>query len=163
VQLRTVMVLSHGCEMDKVLEGKNNPDKSPWLCAPVDDLPDLPAKVDLDSIDDPKQKQTVRRILRIREGNQPNQFFVPRSEYLACEMTADLRKITPIPAAYFLKAKKICSLSLSARDDLYAQLGVNFSGLLLYLEKLSCPQCGNQIDPRTFIVPSEDDPEEAEP
>jgi len=72
---------------------------------------------------------------RIRDGIQWNRFYIPKNEFLPPrEFRVDLRRITPLPALYFMGAKKVCSLSEDARFDLYSQMGVNQSGLQIYLE-----------------------------
>jgi hypothetical protein len=148
-QRRTVMVLSHGCEMEKVLSRGANPDRRHWSVAPVDRIPA------------PTDELEQRRVDRIRAGNQPNRFYVPENDFLRPgDYAVDLRRITPLPASCFLDAQKICSLSETARDDLYAQIGVNFSGWAFYLAPVPCPNCGHEFDPREFLVSSGDDPDE---
>lgn len=148
-QLKTVMLLSHGCELDKVLKEGATPDRRDWLCAPISEVdPALTGKT---------EEQDRARAERIREGRQPNRFFLGYSPFIAGENCVDLRRITPLPATYFIEAKKIFSLSQDALDDLYSALGVNFSGLALYLTPISCPHCSQEIDPREFIAESEDE------
>lgn len=147
---KLVMLLSHGCELDKVLKLGLNAGRRQWSCAPVE-----PFKPDSGD------KGLASRQQRIREGTQWNRFYIPSNEFTGTgEFCADLRRITPLPAQFFLDAKKICSLSEEARFDLYAQMGVNQSGLVIYLEPVPCQKCGEKVDPKQFFVPSNDDNED---
>lgn len=151
-QRRNVMVLSHGCELDKVLKLGKPADRTPWLCAPVE-----PFK---DESDQGTNAKTKARQRRVREGTQWNRFYLPVNDFLTGgEFAVDLRRIAPLPAKYFQEATKICSLSEDARYELYSQMGASISGLVLYVDTISCPVCEEQIDPKTFLVASPD-PEE---
>jgi len=147
---KTVMLLSHGCELDKVLKWGANPARRHWSCAPVEMF-----KPDGDD------QLLAARQERIRNGIQWNRFYIPPNDFTgSTEACVDLRRVTPIPAKYFLEAKKVCSLSEDAQFDLFAQMGVNQSGLVIYLQPVACLKCGETIDPKQFFVPSIDDAEE---
>ncbi len=102
-----VMLLSHGCEIDKVLKLGADPTRRHWSCAPVEPFAE-------------------------NATNANDQA---------------------------LEAKKVCSLSEDARYDLYSQMGVNQSGLQIYLEAVTCRNCGTQVEAKQFFVPSNDDVE----
>jgi hypothetical protein len=146
---KTVMLLSHGCELDKVLKLGMNPARRPWSCAPLDVFKP-----------DSEDQKLAARQQRIREGTQWNRFYIPPTEYTPGESFIDLRRTTPLPAQYFLESKKLCSLSEDALFDLYAQMGVNQSGLVVYVQPLVCLKCGEKVDPKQFFVPSNDDAED---
>jgi hypothetical protein len=147
VELRPVMLLSHGCEVERVLRHEN-PQRRQWLAAPI---------ILLDECNDKMKART-------REGTQPNRFFLPAAKFLdEKEGQVDLRKITAINCQYFLDAdrqgKRILALSEIARLELHIQIGVFFSGLALYVQGISCPECGALIDPTQFQIPSEGEPD----
>ena len=147
-QRRLVMLLSHPCELDKVTKAGANADRRAWSCAPVE-----PFKQDADA-----DVVTKARQQRIRDGIQPNRFYIPENGQLGPgEFMVDLRRITPLPASFFLGTNRILSLSEDAKDDLYAQMGVNQSGYALNVEAIECPNCGQPIDPTAFRVKSDDD------
>lgn len=147
---KLVMLLSHGCELDKVLKLKQNAARRHWSCAPVE-----PFQIDT------TDEKLLARQQRTRDGIQWNRFYIPAIEFLGNrELWVDLRRITPLPAKYFMDAKKVCSLSEDARFDLHAQMGVNQSGLQIYLEPVTCQTCGASVDAKQFFVPSIDDAEE---
>jgi hypothetical protein len=141
---KTVMLLSHGCELDGV---KRDVDANVtelsrryWLAAPIRGFADLTSD---------KMKD------RIRDGTQPNKFYLPAHEVSGnIEHFVDLRKITPINAPYFLEAQKNRSLTQAAVLALQAHISLFFSGLVLYVQSVPCPQCGTSIDPGNFVVPS---------
>ncbi len=138
LELKRVMFLSHGCEVERV-ERFRAFDRRFWLAAPV---------VALDQGSAELQQRT-------REGKQPNKFHLPPGEYLGQqEFFVDLRKITPINCRYFLEGQRLCSLTDAARLALQSQLGVFFSGLALYVQPIACPQCGLEIDPTQFLIDS---------
>jgi hypothetical protein len=150
---KTVMLVSHGCELDKVLKLGANAARRHWSCAPIE-----PFHLD------PPQPLVKARQERTRQGTQPNRFYIPPNKFLGdAEHYVELRRITPLPAQYFIEAAKVCSLSDDARDDLYAQMGVNQSGLILYVELIPCPTCGTKIDPKDYMIASTDDAEEDDP
>lgn len=143
LELRTVMLLSHGCEVERVTRGED-PTKRHWLAAPI-----LPLSA---------CKEEMRT--RVREGRQPNRFYLPGGSFNSGEeMQVDLRKITPINCQYFLEAeeasKRVTSLTGTARLELHSQLGVFFSGLALYIQAIPCPECGALIDPSQFRIDSD--------
>jgi hypothetical protein len=147
MDLRAVMLLSHGCEVERVVK-REDPTKRHWLCAPI-----LPLE---DCSDEMK--------VRIREGRQPNRFYMPAASFTGgAEMQVDLRKITPINCQYFVDAendqRRVASLTATARLELHAQLGVFFSGLALYVQEIPCPGCGLPIDPTLFQIRSDDEPD----
>jgi hypothetical protein len=147
---KTVMLLSHGCELDKVLKLGANPTRRHWSCAPLEQFrPDA------------GDERLAARQQRIREGTQWNRLYIPPNEFIgAGELCVDLRRITPLPAQYFLESRRVCSLSEDALFDLYSQMGVNQSGLVIYLQPVPCQKCGEKVDPKQFFVPSNDDAEE---
>jgi hypothetical protein len=142
------MLLSHGCEIDRDIE-YNSVEKRHWLGAPVEPFkgPNGPS---------PEMQS------RIREGRQPNKFYIP-----ACDLTkgeelfVDFRRITPINCKYFVDASgvRLFTLSDAARDDLHAILGVFFSGRAFYLGQISCPNCQYEIDTRDFTIDSPKEPD----
>jgi len=147
---KQVMLLSHGCELDKVLKLGANAARRHWLCAPVEPF-------DTTTSDE----RLKARQQRIRNGVQWNRLYIPENEFLKPgEFTVDLRRITPLPAQFFIEAKKCCRLGEEALFDLYAQLGVSISGLLLYVQPIKCAKCGTNVDPRQFQIPSPEDAEE---
>jgi hypothetical protein len=141
---RSAMLLSHGCEVEKLLN-KQSLDRRYWLAAPIE--PFARCK--------PETQQ------RIRESRQPNKFYLPRGEYIGTEENfVDLRRIAPINIPYFQQAEKLCSLTEPARLALQSHLGVFFSGLALYVQPIECPQCGHDIDPKRFLVETIEDENE---
>lgn len=143
VELKTVMLLSHGCEVDRVLKWEP-PDRRHWLAAPLCLLKGCLEK--------------TRQ--RTRDRVQPNKFYLPPSPYTDNEeFFVDLRKITPVNCKYFLDATHLCSLTGQAQKALFAQLGVFFSGYALYITPISCPACGTQIDASRFRLDSGDEPD----
>jgi hypothetical protein len=62
-----------------------------------------------------------------------------------------------------MKSQKIASLSEAALYDLYSQMGVNQSGLAIYVQAIPCPKCGTEVDPKQFFVPSPEDDEDNDP
>jgi hypothetical protein len=148
-QKQTLVLLSHGCELDGVkrdVEAKKTElGRRYWLAAPVRSFENLTS-------DDMKG--------RTRNGNQPNKFYLPANALNGgVEHFVDLRKITPINAPYFLEAEKSCSLTKTAVLALQSHIGLFFSGLVLYVQPISCPGCGVSIDPTNFVVPSRDEEE----
>ncbi len=142
VDLRTVMLVSHGCEVDRVLRYKEPLDRRHWLAAPI-----LP----LSGCSQLTQQRT-------RDGTQPNRFYLPPSPYTDNEgQYADLRKITPINCRYFLDTTRVCSITEDARKALFSRLGVFFSGYSLYLQPIECPACKTAIDPSQFQIPSSEE------
>src|SRR5229473_4896225 len=95
---RTVILLSHGCELDSVdrdvEQGKTSHDRRYWLAAPV-----LPLKAC-----GPKIQEATAK------GIQPNKFLLPPSGPFGEPHFADLRKITPITVPYFHHAQKLAGL-----------------------------------------------------
>jgi hypothetical protein len=143
VELRAVMLVSHGCEVDRVIR-QEPPERRHWLAAPIHPLKDCSEKT---------QQRTRDRI-------QPNRFYLPPSPCTGGqELCVDLRKITPINCKYFLDAERSCAISEVARKALFSLLGVFFSGYALYLQSIPCPNCGAEIDPSRFRVPSGEEPD----
>jgi hypothetical protein len=143
---RDVILLSHGCELDAVhrdVDAKRAEYASRyWLAAPL-----LPI-----SSCGPKIAE------RTAKGIQPNKFLIPPGGPFGNNpYFVDLRKITPITVPYFLEARKIGSISESARTALHAHIGMFFSGLLLFVQPVPCPKCGEPIDPKVFVAPSVDE------
>jgi hypothetical protein len=148
-QLRVVMLLSHGCELDGVERDvqakKTERGRRYWLVAPVQRL---------------LNGTTLRMQERTRAGQQYNKFYLPPVEMLQNEESyVDLRKITPVNAPYITNAKKIASLTRPAILALQAHIGLFFSGLVLYVQPIKCPTCSNEIDPTKFLAPSSDEEE----
>ncbi|HLW80222.1 MAG TPA: hypothetical protein VKU44_11555, partial [Terriglobia bacterium] len=148
VEYKTVMLVSHGCELDRVLVRGEPPERRHWLAAPVHPL-------------SAAREQTQQRT---REGGQPNRFYLRPSRYTGeHELCVDLRKITPINCQYFIEAaetsRRVCSLTEQARAALFSHLGVFFSGRALYLQPIPCPHCGNEVDSSQFQVSSGDEPD----
>jgi hypothetical protein len=157
---RTLMLLSHGCELDgvkrDVVAKKTSSDKRYWLAAPVLPLSECTS-------------ENMRQ--RTREARQPNKFYLPADDNFLgnAEHFVDLRKITPITVPYFLEAventkdqggRKIASLTEDARLALQAHLGLFFAGLVLYVQPVACPHCSGPVDPKNFVVPSTDEEEQ---
>ncbi|MGB6876097.1 MAG: hypothetical protein WBD87_08680 [Candidatus Acidiferrales bacterium] len=153
LQHRSVILLSHGCELDGVqrdVEAKQATlERRYWLAAPVQPLSAV-TSADLKE--------------RTRNGQQPTRFYLPPDQALAdAEHYADLRRITPINVPYFLEANKAGNRKLTltepARLALQSHIGMFFSGLALYVQPVPCPHCGREVDPTLFKVPSTDDEE----
>jgi hypothetical protein len=142
---RTVILLSHGCELDSVdrdvERGKTSHDKRYWLAAPV-----LPLKAC-----GPKIQEATAK------GIHPNKFLLPPSGPFEEPQFADLRKITPITVPYFHDAQKLAGLSQTAVVALQAHLGLFFSRYVIYVQPIACPSCGETIDPKAFIAPTVED------
>jgi hypothetical protein len=143
---RSVILLSHGCELDGVKRdvdaGKTKYVNRYWLGAPILPLTDCGPKI---------QVRTI-------QGQQPNKFLLPVGGPLGADAYfVDLRKITPITVPYFQEATKLASLSRSAVLSLQAHIGLFFSGLVLYVQPISCPVCEAVIDPAKFIAASVDE------
>jgi hypothetical protein len=140
---RTVMFLSHGCEVDKIIH-EHQQIKRFWLVAPVERLDKLASET---------QQRT-------RDGNQPNRFYLPAEDDFGNEEhQVDFRRITPVRVKYIYEGKRLCSLTDAARDALRSHLGVFFSGWALYLAPISCPNCQTEIDPRQFVIESPEEPD----
>lgn len=143
--VRTVILLSHGCEIDSVdrdvKQQKTSYDKRYWLAAPILPLKDCGSKI---------QEATAK-------GIQPNKFLLPPAGPFTEPHFADLRKITPITVPYFHAAKKLASLSEKAAVAMQAHLGLFFSRFVIYVQPISCPHCGKSVDPKAFIAASTDE------
>lgn len=148
LQHQTVILLSHGCEVDAVqraVDAKQaSIDRRYFLVAPV--KPFAPSA-------------SVNLAERTRSGQQPDRFYLPPHEALAdAEHYVDLRRITPINVPYFLEAEKTgkrqLALTEPARLALQGHIGLFFSGLALYVQPIPCPHCGQEVDPTLFKVPS---------
>jgi hypothetical protein len=146
-QRKHVVLLSHGCELDKVLAFGKNPARNQWTCAPLEPFTKNPES----------RLQGLQE--RIRNGTQPNRMYIPENKFLEGEYSVDLRRITPLPALFFMEATKVCSFSDDARFDLYAQMGVNQSGYAIYVQNVNCPHCNKELDLAAFQVASTDDEE----
>jgi hypothetical protein len=141
VELRAVILVSHGCEVDRVLR-KENLQRNYWLAAPIHPIKDCGEKT----------------INRIRNRTQPNRFYLPPSPYTDDkELCVDLRKITPINCQYFVDSNRLCSLTEQAQEALFAQLGFFFSGSALYIGPVECPSCGTELDASQFKAESNDE------
>lgn len=142
-EFKTVMLASHGCEVEQV-ERDNATSRRSWLAAPIYQLSDCSSVM---------QQRT-------RENRQPNKFYLPASTYGDNrEWYVDLRKITPIQCRYFYSATKLYSLNQGTRTSLWSQLGIFYSGLALYQGPIDCPKCGTAIDSSHFVVKSAHDEE----
>jgi hypothetical protein len=142
-EFKTVMLLSHGCEVEQVERDHGAVERRAWLAAPLAPLAECSAEM---------QKRT-------RENRQPNKFYLRPSQYDSSEWYLDLRKITPVQCRYFYNAKKLFSLTQIAREALWSSLGIFFSGLALYQGPIICPRCQKEIDGSKFVVKSSDDPD----
>lgn len=148
---RTVVLLSWECEIDAVSRDEKEHgikmDRRYWLAAPVKPISAL----------GPKMKT------RTAEGRQPNKFLLPpdgpgsKSPFGNDAQFIDLRQITPITVPYFTEAKKIGSLSRPAILSMQAHLGLFFSGLVIYVQSILCPNCETSIDPTLFVADSVDE------
>jgi len=148
---RTVILLSWECEIDAVFRDQKEVgtrlDRRYWLAAPVKPVSDL----------GPKMKA------RTAEGTQPNKFLLPPDTpdsvgpFGNAPQFVDLRQITPITVPYFIDGKKIGSLSKTAILAMQAHIGMFFSGLVIYVQPIPCPKCGEHIDPTTFVASSVDE------
>ena len=148
-QLRVVMLLSHGCELDgverDVTAKKTEMGRRYWLVAPIQRL--------LNGTTPQMQERT-------RAGQQYNKFYLPAVDILGNEeFYVDLRKITPVNAPYVVTAKKVASLTKPAALALQAHIGLFFSGLVLYVQPIQCPTCNTPLEPTNFLVSSSDEDE----
>jgi hypothetical protein len=149
-QLKTVMLLSHGCELDGVARdvqsGKTQFEKRYWLVAPILQL---------------SNGTTQKMQERIRASQQYNKFYLPAAVGVLGneEYYVELRKITPVNVPYIMSAEKNASLTKAATLALHSHLGVFFSGLVLYRQPIHCPTCSTAIDPTQFLIPSSDEEE----
>jgi len=139
-EFKTVMLLSHGCEVEQV-ERDDATERRAWLAAPLAPLGEC--------------SETTQK--RTRDNRQPNKFYLRPSQYGVGEWYVDLRKSTPVQCRYFYSAKKLFSLTAIARAALWSSLGIFFSGLALYHGPISCPKCQCEIDGSKFVVKSVDD------
>jgi hypothetical protein len=142
-EFKTVMLISHGCEIEQVERERGAVERRAWLAALLARLGECGKNM---------QKRT-------RENRQPNKFYLQASQYDAIEWYLDLRKITPVQCRYFYNAKKLFSLTPIAGAALWSSLGIFFSGLALYQGPIMCPGCHEEIDASKFVVKSNDDPE----
>jgi hypothetical protein len=144
---RTVILLSHGCELEaverEVANRQTDYEKRYWLAAPIRRLYDCHEKI----------------IERTAEGRQPNKFFLPGQSPFTEPQFVDLRLIAPITVPYFRQSEKKCSLTPDAVVALQAHLCLFFSGLIFFVQPVDCPSCGEPIDPREFVVPSTEEPD----
>jgi hypothetical protein len=145
---QTVMLVSHGCELDAVerdVASKNTDyGRRWWLAAPVRRLSEC----------EPRMQERVAR------GRQPNKFLLPPKGLLGEDAHfVDLRKITPITVPYFQNAQKVCSLSATAISALQAHLCLFFSGRVFYVQPVPCPHCNMPVDPNAFVVDSTEVPD----
>jgi len=148
---RTVILLSWECEIDSVFRdvegGFTKFDKRYWLTAPVKPISDLGPKMSA----------------RTAEGTQPNKFLLPpdgpdsTGPFGNAAQFVDLRQITPITVPYFLEGKKIGSISKTAILAMQAHIGMFFSGLVIYVQPIRCPNCAENIDPTMFVTSSADE------
>jgi hypothetical protein len=139
-EFKTVMLISHGCEVEQV-EREKATEKRGWLAAPLAPLSECSPIMQC----------------RTRENRQPNKFYLRPSSYDSTEWFVDLRKITPVQCRYFYGAKKLFSLTPIARTALWSSLGIFLSGLALYHGPINCPQCQCEIDGSKFVVKSSED------
>lgn len=144
---RTVILLNWECEIDAVFRDNKNHgislDRRYWLAAPVKPLSGLGERM---------RDRTL-------QGKQPNKFLLPpspaeNSPFGDAGQFVDFRLITPITVPYFLQATKIGSLSKPAILSMQAHLGMFFSGLVIYVQPISCPHCNESIDPTLFVASS---------
>lgn len=141
-----VMLLSDGCEVDKIVKYGASKEKRHWLVAPLELLANS---------DEGTQKRT-------EQGTQSNKFYIPPNEFTGDKkLCVELRRITPINCAYLLNAKRVASLSAAAQADLKNKLLEFFCGVAL-AATIICPTCSAPLDPRSFAIPCEPDNEEYE-
>ncbi len=154
---RRVILLSWECEIDAVFRDQEkfgiSIDGRYWLAAPIKPITAL----------GPKMKT------RTAEGRQPNKFLLPpdgpdsTGPFGNAPQFIDLRQITPITVPYFTEAqtggRKIGSLSKPAILSMQAHLGMFFSGLVIYVQPISCPHCKEKIDPTLFVADSVEEPD----
>jgi hypothetical protein len=144
---RTVILLSHGCELEAVerdvASRQTDYERRYWLAAPIRRLYDCDQKM----------------IVSTAEGRQQNKFFLPAQSPFNEPQFVDLRMIAPITVPYFRQAEKKCSLKPDAVASLQAHLCLFFSGLIFSVQPVDCPHCGGPIDPREFVVPSGEGPD----
>jgi hypothetical protein len=149
---RSVILLSWECEIDAVFRDHQEHGvhlaKRYWLAAPIKPVSDL----------------RPRMAERTAQGRQPNKFLLPPgtpesgpSPFGRDPQYIDLRQITPITVPYFTQERKIGSLSESAILAMQAHIGMFFSGLVIYVQPIDCPNCGQPIDPTTFVAASADE------
>ena len=138
---QNAILLSHGCEIDKTL---GNAERRHLLIAPIEQLASMSEELQS----------------RIREGRQPNRFYLPTNSLLHnTEWCVDLRRILPVPAQYLIDAseQRLCSLTEVGQAALGAQLSVYFTGLAIYVEDSDCPHCGNHLTKSDFSITSEEE------
>ncbi len=150
---RPVILLSWECEIDAVFRDEKEVgtrlDRRYWLAAPVKPISDLGAMMSA----------------RTAEGTQPNKFLLPpdgpdsSGPFGSAAQFVDFRQITPITVPYFIGAKKTGSLSKTAILAMQAHIGLFFSGLVIYVQPIPCPKCGENIDPTAFVASSVDEPD----
>jgi hypothetical protein len=148
---RPAILLSWACELDAVLRDEKEHgiqvDRRYWLAAPIRPINEL----------GPKMKA------RTAEGRQPNKFLLPpdgpdsKGPFGNNAQFADLRQITPINVPYFRDSTKSGSLSTTAIRAMQAHLGLFFSGLVVFVQPIPCPNCGEKIDPQLFVADSTDE------
>jgi hypothetical protein len=148
---RIVILLSWECEIDAVFRDEKEVgtrlDRRYWLAAPVKPISDLGPKMSA----------------RTAEGTQPNKFLLPpdgpnsTGPFGNAAQFVDLRQITPITVPYFTEGKKIGSISKTAILAMQAHIGMFFSGLVIYVQPIPCPKCGENIDPTMFVTSSADE------
>jgi hypothetical protein len=140
---QTVMLLSHGCEVDKTLI---SPEKRHLLVAP------------LEVVGEPMSKELQERI---RQGRQPNRLFLPHNSLLNSEgdCCVDFRRILPVPAKFLFESKDYRRAAMSdlGKATLEAQLGIYFSGVALYVQDVECPHCNGILSLSDFQVASDED------
>jgi len=149
---RQVVLLSWECEIAAVFRdhkehGIHLEDRY-WLAAPVKPVSQL----------SPKMAE------RTAQQRQPNKFLLPPgtpesgpSPFGRDPQYIDLRQITPITVPYFTQGRKIGSLSRPAILAMQAHIGMFFSGLVIYVQPIACPNCAQLIDPTQFVVDSGDE------
>jgi hypothetical protein len=139
----TVMLLSHGCEVEKTLA---NPERRHLLVAP------------LEAVENPMSQELQERI---RQGRQPNRLFIPSNPLLNSEKDwcVDFRRILPVPAKFLLDSKdyRMSAMGEVGQATLAAQLGVYFSGLAIYVQDVECPHCTGVLRLSDFLVASDED------
>lgn len=145
---RAVILLSWECEIDSVFRDQEQfgigIERRYWLAAPIKPISAL----------GPKMTE------RTAQGRQPNKFLLPpdgpdsKGPFGNATQFVDLRQITPITVPYFVEATKIGSLSKPAILSMQAHLGMFFSGLVIYVQPIPCPNCKENIDPTLFVADS---------
>ncbi len=112
-EFKTVMLLSHGWEVEQVERDRGAIDRRSWLAAPL---------------------ATLER-MQCQDADRERAKIDSRTSSICDRCSTTIMsgilifcKITPVQCRYFLSAKKLFSLTWTARAALCSSLGVFFSG-----------------------------------